>query len=352
MKTQIFVMTHKKFEPPQDNTYMPLHVGRALGNDLGYMGDDTGDSISDLNPYYGELTGLYWLWKNYSEADIIGICHYRRYFVDENRRLMKKEQYEADLEDVDIMTSNAVATNCATYKEDYAEAHNIQDLMETGQVIKELFPDDYPAFCEVIEGNQYYYGNLCVMRKALFDEYCEWLFTIFFELEKRVDVSGYDDYHKRLFGFLSEQLLRVYTVARGLRVKEGHIGLTAEKAETVEFKLAMGQLVKMGQFSEARTMFYEYIKIRPDVCLELSDVRREIPDIELILYILEQEQQNGWKGMYEVSHNLPELIEHLRKVREFIKKEVSGAKLTSEEKQYLTDNNVTEIMREVIKINL
>ena len=57
MKTQIFVMTHKKFNPPKDTVYVPLQVGSALNPDLGYMKDDTGDSISDLNPYYGELTG-------------------------------------------------------------------------------------------------------------------------------------------------------------------------------------------------------------------------------------------------------------------------------------------------------
>ena len=47
-------MTHKKFNPPKDTVYVPLQVGSALNPDLGYMKDDTGDSISDLNPYYGE----------------------------------------------------------------------------------------------------------------------------------------------------------------------------------------------------------------------------------------------------------------------------------------------------------
>ena len=66
MKTQIFVMTHKKFNPPNNPIYIPLQVGAALNPDLGYMRDDVGDSISALNPYYGELTGMYWLWKNYT----------------------------------------------------------------------------------------------------------------------------------------------------------------------------------------------------------------------------------------------------------------------------------------------
>ena len=60
MSVKIFVMTHKKFNEPEDKIYIPLQVGKAAGQDLGYLGDDTGDNISDLNKYYGELTGVYW----------------------------------------------------------------------------------------------------------------------------------------------------------------------------------------------------------------------------------------------------------------------------------------------------
>ena len=47
MSTRIYVMTHKKFCPPDDPAYIPLHVGRAGKEDLGYMGDDTGEHISE-----------------------------------------------------------------------------------------------------------------------------------------------------------------------------------------------------------------------------------------------------------------------------------------------------------------
>ena len=63
-KIKIFVMTHTSFTPPKETMYEPLHVGRALGQELGYTGDDSGDNISELNPLFGELTGFYWLWKN------------------------------------------------------------------------------------------------------------------------------------------------------------------------------------------------------------------------------------------------------------------------------------------------
>lgn len=92
-------------------------------------------------------------------------------------------------------------------------------------------------------------------------------------MEKYIDVSSYDDYHKRIFGFLSEELLMVYITSKKLKIKEGHVGITAEKAETVEFKLAMVQLVRTGQFTEARKLFYDFLKLRPDVQLELSDIK-------------------------------------------------------------------------------
>ncbi|MGN0141605.1 MAG: DUF4422 domain-containing protein [Roseburia sp.] len=351
MRTQIFVMTHKKFNPPQDPVYVPLHVGRALGQDLGYMGDDEGDSISELNPYYGELTGLYWLWKNYHDVDIIGVCHYRRYFFNTAHKLMTQEEYEAGLQDADIMVSNPMSAP-GTYLEYFGLAHNMNDMLLAGEIIEELFPEDYAAFEQVMQGSKYYFGNLCVMRKQIFDAYCNWLFSIFFEMEKRIDVSSYDDYHKRIFGFLSEELLLVYITARKLRVKEGNIGITAEKAETVEFKRAMGQLVKMGQFKEARQLFYDFLRIRPDVQLELSDIKNEIPDIELILFILEKEAEQGIAGFYEVSHELPLLIQHLRRIREILMHDKAGKTIEESEQQYLESHLVSDIAKSVIYANI
>ena len=57
---KIIVATHKNFIMPQDKElYLPVHVGCEGKKDLGFQGDNTGDNISVLNPYYCELTGLY-----------------------------------------------------------------------------------------------------------------------------------------------------------------------------------------------------------------------------------------------------------------------------------------------------
>ena len=90
---KIIIATHKKYEMPKDDMYLPLHVG-AEGKvdennrplDLGYQKDKTGENISELNASYCELTGLYWAWKNLDE-DFIGLSHYRRHFcINKSKR--------------------------------------------------------------------------------------------------------------------------------------------------------------------------------------------------------------------------------------------------------------------------
>ena len=347
MSTRIYVMTHKAFIPPDDPVYIPLHVGRAKAADLGYLGDNTGEHISDLNCYYGELTGLYWLWQNLDFDGNIGICHYRRFFVDENRKLLSKADYERILSEYDVITSKAMYIGQPYYSY-YGEAHNIHDLKLEGEVIRELFPADYPVFEQVMSGKKHYFGNLMVAPKKLFDAYCEWLFAIFAELGMRIDVSGYDAYHKRVFGFLSEQLLLVWVTARGLSAYESPFRITDEKAETQELKLAVGQLLKQKKVSEARQLFYEILKIRPDIRLEHSDLLGEIPIIELILYICECEQKSGVKGMLCYSTNLRELIAHVKRVRGILR---AGAVSGEEESAYLKNTGVSDIMLEVLARN-
>lgn len=70
MKLKILVATHKPCMIPADEDYQLIHCGRALSNlspevlnwmKVNTIGDDTGENISTLNPYYCELTAIYWV---------------------------------------------------------------------------------------------------------------------------------------------------------------------------------------------------------------------------------------------------------------------------------------------------
>lgn len=43
---RIYCMAHKEYEKLNNDIYIPLQVGAALHNSLGYHGDNTGDNIS------------------------------------------------------------------------------------------------------------------------------------------------------------------------------------------------------------------------------------------------------------------------------------------------------------------
>ena len=71
MKVNVIIATHKKYEMPKYKSYLPIHVGKEGKDDIGFKGDNTGKNISKKNPYFCELTGMYWAWKNL-KVDYVG----------------------------------------------------------------------------------------------------------------------------------------------------------------------------------------------------------------------------------------------------------------------------------------
>ena len=88
---KIIVATHKKYKMPNDDMYLPIQVGRAINKKIEeYQSDNEKENISNKNPYFCELTGLYWAWKNI-DANYIGLSHYRRHF---SMRKIRSRNYE------------------------------------------------------------------------------------------------------------------------------------------------------------------------------------------------------------------------------------------------------------------
>ena len=67
-----------------DPIFFPIAAG---GGRSDIQCDDEGDNISSKNNKFGELTAVYWAWKNLKNVDIIGMSHYRRYLMPESRLL-------------------------------------------------------------------------------------------------------------------------------------------------------------------------------------------------------------------------------------------------------------------------
>ena len=180
-----------------------------------------------------ELTGLYWIWKNGNErySDITGLVHYRRYFTSRlddflytyfNRRprVIKYDYIEKCLKKYDIILP-VPEKIFRTVKQSYIDVHNEEDLCLTRSVIAEICAEYVDSFDKVMNSHKYYYANMMLCNKQILDEYSQWLFSILFNLEKRIDVDKYsDEYQKRVFGFLAERLLQIWVYHNKLKIKE------------------------------------------------------------------------------------------------------------------------------------
>lgn len=213
---KIIVATHKKYWMPADDMYVPIQVGAEINNiDLDYLKDNTGDNISKKNKNYCELTGLYWAWKNL-DAEYIGLAHYRRHFCikgskgDKENKVLTLEQANRLLSKTDILLPNPRNYYIETNYSQYVHAHHAEDLDTTREIIAEMYPDYIEAYDKSMKSTIGHRFNMFIMKKDKFNEYCEWLFSILFELENCLDISQYNANDSRVFGFVSERLLDVW----------------------------------------------------------------------------------------------------------------------------------------------
>lgn len=222
----MYVVTHKEFNPPFVHGYTPIAVG-PLAEDAScpFIKDNAGESISEKNPTYCELTALYWIWKNDKDSDIVGLCHYRRYFTTHYSRFDQKgylteKEAETLLADHDLILPAPFWWSTRTVGENYYEGGMgySGDLKTTRRVLESSFPAYLPAFDKVMNSHHASYCNMFVAPKCRLDEYCQWLFAILNEVEKRVDLTGYSPQEARIFGYLSELLLNVWAEHQKLSI--------------------------------------------------------------------------------------------------------------------------------------
>ena len=240
---KMIVATHKKYEMPKDLMYVPLQVGAEGKEKISdYEQDNAGDNISSKNPYFCELTGLYWAWKNL-DADYIGLSHYRRHFSlskrlpkEANERiekvLSKKEASEV-LDKVDVILPNKRKYYIEDLYSHYKHTMYIEPLNETRTVIVEKFPEYLAEFDKLHKRTSAHMFNMFIMKKEILDSYCKWLFDILFELEKRIDFTKYDIFHSRFFGRISELLLDVWINTNDIKYEEVRV-IDIEKVNWVK----------------------------------------------------------------------------------------------------------------------
>jgi len=226
---KLYVVTHKEYKSKvkKSNIYQDILVGAALGNNgpEHCINDNEGENISAKNQSFCELTALYWIWKN-SDERVVGLEHYRRYLVKNgSHEVLDQKTITDDLKQNDIILPQPLIYGGKikvgkTAAQWFGDCHDPLIWTLSRDIMNKSCPEYVPDldwFSYQLVG---YCFNMFISNKEIIDEYCEWLFPILFELEKEVDISRYDSYNKRMFGFLSERLFNVWLHHNKLTIKE------------------------------------------------------------------------------------------------------------------------------------
>lgn len=243
---KIFVVTHKENPILSNGLLIPIQVSNNKNIFPNVLRDNTFDNIAHKNSNYCELTASYWIWKNEIQADIVGICHYRRYFnffnpiynlkpsaqkkINSNSFKKTKTFYSdpvklkkkitSFLKEYDIILGRPYKFRDTTLTENYCIGHRKNDWDLTKKIIVEKYPEYKQSVFKYLDnGKLFHIGNMMICSKEKFDLYQTWLFSILFELESKIEIPK-DQYQARVFGFISERLINLYVYHNQFKIKE------------------------------------------------------------------------------------------------------------------------------------
>ncbi len=226
-----------KYLPSDIVNFLQVGTNYSLDTfDVKYK-DNTFDNISDLYPYYGNLTGLYWVYKNDQASTHIGIFQNNTLinfsaeklatnnnnqvvFADEKNLFTPKDYYSKLCSDTQIKHKLAESScvlaeqslidnllNCTTY-------HDL--ILKKGLLAKDLLilenclPDNLKATYQQVLANKTFYVTCFVMPRELFMQYAEFLFTILNKIESQLTIINYINRGIKVFQHLGDILYNIF----------------------------------------------------------------------------------------------------------------------------------------------
>lgn len=204
----IYIIKHKQYHNIVPNDYKELYVG-----DLFQFANL--DNINELNLYINEATGIYHIWKH-CEDDIVGLCHYRRFFWYKDN-ILKLEDAEEILKDNDIIITKNVIFQRGIYEQLRIEMNNDNEKQILDKYYRELCekePELRVYFCE----KEFAPKEMFVCKKELLNKYCEWLFPLIIPITKEFIEKDIYIQQKRMIGHLIERLFYYWIKKNNLEV--------------------------------------------------------------------------------------------------------------------------------------
>lgn len=181
------------------------------------MGDD---NISDRNGNYSELTGLYWIWKNWlkdAEEEYIGLAHYRRFLEFSEDDLLRLSGNDID---VVLPYPMPYLPNVEEHQKRYL---TVEEWQAVWQALEELDADSLDIFREFLQQDYLYNYNIVLAKKEVLLGYCEWLFPVLMRVESIMEAKGLNEPH-RYIGYIGEELESFYFLKKADKLRITHAG--------------------------------------------------------------------------------------------------------------------------------
>lgn len=168
-----------------------------------------GDNIDFLNPWYCELTGLYYLWKHVDD-DIVGLEHYRRYFVNDEGNLLSENEIREILKDHDVI--------CRKFNFKERTAYSFFSAERKPYLMKFLsfLPANERQFIQADLDNKKFFEqcNMFVCRKEIISAYMEWFLEHALKFTSKELVKS-----PRIIGYVSEFIFGAWLKMNNYSVK-------------------------------------------------------------------------------------------------------------------------------------
>lgn len=194
-KLKIYCMTIKDYDVLNKlpEYIIPFGLGENIYKN-NWLNEKSGENINKMNKYFGEATGIYWIWKNelknFSKNDWIGFCQYRRLWLN---KYFEKKQYNnftslysnlLDVKNKIFLDTKSILIQPTYFQEQtllsqfnkiYGDKiiENCVNLMSSFNEKKE--------FMKYLNLNSFSICNMFITKPEIFDNYCKSIFDWIFK---------------------------------------------------------------------------------------------------------------------------------------------------------------------------
>lgn len=160
--------------------------------------DDIGDNISQKNQYYCELTAGYWILKNDLSHQYVGLYHYSRMFD-----LTELEVIQLLECGIDVILSEPLIFFTSRKNEKWCSDSDLKEA------VKETYPEYLATYEQYEKDGLFIPSNMFVGKKRIYDQYYEWMITIFERYEHILNKKN-RKIRERSIGYMAEELTGIF----------------------------------------------------------------------------------------------------------------------------------------------